>query len=216
MLFPVFFMYGHPNTYLHRISTVLNPLFHYYINDFAQRCTFALRGGHLFLPAAVNPTIYRGGYFLFTAAGTFVRHGKSIYRGGHFIRPAAVNTARSRAQIRSNSEVTYIYKSLGFHCESSAPHHTSLPRPCPTPPLSRRTNLSPLPYTPPGGSPPSAPLSPAMRPLPSSPWRRSARRGWAAARCARGARLGKARAAALGEARRGRAAARRARRRSVR
>ena len=55
---------------------------HYYKNDFAQRSTFALRGGLLFLPAAVNPTIYRGGHFLFTVASIFARRGKSIYRGG--------------------------------------------------------------------------------------------------------------------------------------
>ena len=50
----------------------------------------ALRGGLLFLPAAVNHTIYRGGHFLFTEAGTFARHGKSMYRGGHPIKPASV------------------------------------------------------------------------------------------------------------------------------
>ena len=66
-------------------------LFHYYTNDFAQRCTFALRGGHLFLPATVNPTIYRGGHFLFTVASTFARHGKSIYRSGRLKMPATEN-----------------------------------------------------------------------------------------------------------------------------
>ena len=44
------------------------------------------------MPAMVNPTIYRGGHFLFTAAGTFARHGKSIYRGRHIKMPATVNT----------------------------------------------------------------------------------------------------------------------------
>ena len=65
--------------------------FHYYTNEYAQRCIFTLRGGHLFLPAAVNPTIYRGGHFLFTAADTFARYGKSIYRGGHLTMSATVN-----------------------------------------------------------------------------------------------------------------------------
>ena len=65
---------------------------HYYRNDFAQHCTFALRGGLLFVSAAVNPTIYRGGHFLFTVAGTFARHGKSIFRGGHLKMPAMENT----------------------------------------------------------------------------------------------------------------------------
>ena len=60
---------------------------HYYTNDYAQRCIFALRDGHLFLPAAVDATIYRGRHFLFIVAGTLARHGKSIYRGGHPIRP---------------------------------------------------------------------------------------------------------------------------------
>ena len=55
---------------------------HYYRNDFAQHCTFALRGGLLFVSAAVNPTIYRGGHFLFTVTSTFARHGKSIFRSG--------------------------------------------------------------------------------------------------------------------------------------
>ena len=64
---------------------------HYYTNEYAQRCTFALRGGHLFLPAVVNPTIYHGGHFLFTAAGTFARHGKSIYRSGRLKMSATEN-----------------------------------------------------------------------------------------------------------------------------
>ena len=61
---------------------------HYYTNDYAQRCTFTLRVGHLFVSAAVNLSIYRGGHFLFTVAGTFARHGKSIYRGEHLKTPA--------------------------------------------------------------------------------------------------------------------------------
>jgi len=65
---------------------------HYYRNDFAQHCTFALRGGLLFVSAAVNPTIYRGGHFLFTVADTFARHGKSIFRSGHLKMPATENT----------------------------------------------------------------------------------------------------------------------------
>ena len=72
---------------------------HYYTNEYAQRCTFTLRGGHLFLPATVNPTIYCGGHFLFTAAGTFSRHGKSIYRGGHLNMSATVNTLFTVADI---------------------------------------------------------------------------------------------------------------------
>ena len=72
---------------------------HYYTNEYAQRFTFALRGGHLFLPAAVNPTIYRGGHFLFTAAGTFARHGKSIYCGGHLNMSATVNRVFTVADI---------------------------------------------------------------------------------------------------------------------
>ena len=69
---------------------------HYYINDFAQRCTFVLRGGHLFLPAAVNPTIYCGGHFLFTAASTFACHGKSIYRGGRLKMSATENNVEAQ------------------------------------------------------------------------------------------------------------------------
>jgi len=80
------------------LQTLKNSV-HYYTNEYAQRCTFALRGGHLFLPAAVNPTIYRGGHFLFTAAGTFARHGKSIYRGRHIKMPATVNTLFTVADI---------------------------------------------------------------------------------------------------------------------
>ena len=72
---------------------------HYYKNDFTQRSTFALRGGLLFLPAAVNPTIYRGGHFLFTAADTFACYGKSIYRGGHLNMSATVNTLFTVADI---------------------------------------------------------------------------------------------------------------------
>ena len=64
---------------------------HYYKNKFAQRCDNALRGRLLFLPAAVNPTIYRGGHFLFAEADTFARHGKSIYRGGPLNMPAMEN-----------------------------------------------------------------------------------------------------------------------------
>ena len=61
---------------------------HYYTNDYAQRCTFTLRVGHLFVSAAVNPSIYCGGHFLFTVASTFARHGTSIYGGGHLKTPA--------------------------------------------------------------------------------------------------------------------------------
>ena len=64
---------------------------HYYKNKFAQRCDNALRGGLQFLPTVVNPTIYRGGHFLFTEAGTFIRYGKSIYRGGPLNMPAMEN-----------------------------------------------------------------------------------------------------------------------------
>ena len=81
------------------VVPIWEPNFHYYTNEYAQRCTFALRGGHLFLPAAVNPTIYHGGHFLFTAAVTFARHGKSIYRGGHLNMSATVNTLFTVADI---------------------------------------------------------------------------------------------------------------------
>jgi len=54
---------------------------HYYKIQFAQRRPEGLRGGLLFLSVTVNPTIYRGGHFLFSAAGIFARHGKTIYRG---------------------------------------------------------------------------------------------------------------------------------------
>ena len=64
---------------------------HYYTKDYAQRSIFALRGGHLFSPAAVNATIYRGGHFLFIVAGTFARHGKSIYLSGRLKMPATEN-----------------------------------------------------------------------------------------------------------------------------
>ena len=72
---------------------------HYYKNDFTQRSTFALRGGLLFLPAAVNPTIYRGGHFLFTVASIFARRGKSIYRGGRPKTSALKNTLFSEADV---------------------------------------------------------------------------------------------------------------------
>ena len=72
---------------------------HYYTNDYAQRCIFALRGGHLFLPAAVDATIYRGRHFLFIVAGTLARHGKSIYRGGRLKMPAMVNRAFTVADV---------------------------------------------------------------------------------------------------------------------
>ena len=49
----------------------MRDLTHCYKNKFAQRCDNALRGGLLFLPTTVNPTIYRGGYFLFTETGNF-------------------------------------------------------------------------------------------------------------------------------------------------
>ena len=49
------------------------------------------RGGDLFLPVTVNATVYLGGHFLFTTAGFFARHGKSIYRGGRLKMPAAEN-----------------------------------------------------------------------------------------------------------------------------
>ena len=61
---------------------------HYYRNDFVQHCTFALREGLLSVSATLNPMIYRGGHFLFTVAGTFARHGKSIFRSGHLKMPA--------------------------------------------------------------------------------------------------------------------------------
>ena len=51
----------------------------------------AFRGDHLFSPAAVNATIYRGGHFLFTVVGTFAHLEKSIYQGGHLKMPATVN-----------------------------------------------------------------------------------------------------------------------------
>ena len=81
------------------LSCLLAWRHHYYTNDYAQRCIFAFRDGHLFLPAAVDATIYRSGHFLFTVAGTLARHGKSIYRGGRLKMPATVNRAFTVADV---------------------------------------------------------------------------------------------------------------------
>ena len=66
--------------------------YHYYKIQFAQRRPEGLRGGLLFLSVTVNPTIYRGGHFLFSAAGIFACHGKTIYRGGHIKMLVTENT----------------------------------------------------------------------------------------------------------------------------
>jgi len=74
---------------------------HYYKIQFAQRRPEGLRGGLLFLSVTVNPTIYRGGHFLFSAAGIFARHGKMIYRGGHIKMPTTENTLLTVAAVLS-------------------------------------------------------------------------------------------------------------------
>ena len=73
--------------------------YHYYTNDFARHPPGGHRGGHLFLPVTVNATVYLGGHFLFTTAGIFARHGKSIYRGGRLKMSATENTLFSAADI---------------------------------------------------------------------------------------------------------------------
>ena len=72
---------------------------HYYKIQFAQRRPEGLRGGLLFLSVTVNPTIYRDGHFLFSAADIFARHGKTIYRGGHIKMPATENTLLTVAAV---------------------------------------------------------------------------------------------------------------------
>ena len=73
--------------------------YHYYKIQFAQRRPEGLRGGLLFLSVTVNPTIYRGGHFLFSAAGIFARHSKTIYRGGHIKMPTTENTLLTVAAV---------------------------------------------------------------------------------------------------------------------
>ena len=112
--------------------------FHYYTNDYTQRCIFALRGGHLFLPTAVDATIYHGGHFLFIVAGTLALHGKSIYRGGCLKMPATVNRAFTVADVlRCSPRKMYShlqYKPRPSHHRRRLPHSLSVSSP--PPPLS--------------------------------------------------------------------------------
>ena len=73
-------------------SLVATTTTHYCKIQFAQRRPKGLRGGLLFLSVTVNPTIYRDGHFLFSAADIFALHGKTIYRGGHIKMLVTENT----------------------------------------------------------------------------------------------------------------------------